>query len=51
VADAILRLLARPRHAAWVPGGLRIMPWVEFSFGWILDRLGPLLLRRRSLPV
>ena len=51
VAEAILRLLARPRRAAWVPGGLRIMPWVEASFGWVLDRLGPLLLRRRSLPV
>jgi short-subunit dehydrogenase len=51
VADAILRLLARPRRAAWVPGGLRIMPWVEASFGWVLDRLGPLLLRRRGLPV
>jgi dihydroflavonol-4-reductase len=50
VAEAILRLLARPRRSAWVPGALRIMPWVEFSFGWILDRLGPLLLRRRGLP-
>jgi len=46
VVQAIMRLLRRPRRAVWVPGGLRVMPWVEFSFGWILDLLGPLLLRR-----
>jgi short-subunit dehydrogenase len=46
VVQAIMRLLRRPRRAVWVPGGLRIMPWIEFSFGWIIDLLGPLLLRR-----
>jgi uncharacterized protein len=49
VAEAILGLLRRPRRAVWVPGGLRIMPWVEAGFGWILDRLGPQLLRRRGV--
>jgi NADPH:quinone reductase-like Zn-dependent oxidoreductase len=49
VAEAILGLLRRPRRAVWVPGALRIMPWVEAGFGWILDRLGPLLLRRRGV--
>jgi short-subunit dehydrogenase len=46
VAAAILRLLRRPRRTAWVPGGLRIIPWVELAFGWLMDRIGPLLLRR-----
>jgi hypothetical protein len=26
-----------------------VLPWVELSFGWLIDRLGPLLLRRRRL--
>ena len=49
VARAIMSLLVRPRRAVYVPGPLRILPWIEFSFGWIMDRLGPLLLRRRSV--
>ncbi len=49
VAAAILSLLRRPRRAVWVPGALRVMPWVEAGFGWVLDRLGPLLLRRRGV--
>jgi hypothetical protein len=46
VVQAIMGLLKRPRRAVWVPGRLRIMPWVEFTFGWLIDRIGPLLLRR-----
>jgi short-subunit dehydrogenase len=48
VAEAIMGLLRRPRRAVWVPGALRVMPWVEAAFGWALDLLGPLLLRRRG---
>jgi short-subunit dehydrogenase len=48
VVKAILSLLSRPRRAVWVPGPLRVLPWVEFSFGWLMDRLGPALLKRRS---
>jgi len=51
VVKAILRLLERPRRAVWVPGRLAVLPWVEFSFGWIMDRLGPMLLRRRSVRI
>ena len=51
VVKAIMRLLERPRRAVWVPGPLAILPWVEFSFGWIMDRIGPLLLRRRSVRI
>lgn len=48
VVKAIMSLLRRPRRAVWIPGPLAVVPWVEFSFGWIMDRIGPALLRRRA---
>jgi short-subunit dehydrogenase/dTDP-4-dehydrorhamnose reductase len=47
VADAIVKLLTRPRRVIYVPAGFRILPWVEFSFGWLMDRVAVLLLRRQ----
>jgi dihydroflavonol-4-reductase len=46
VAEAIVRLIRRPRRAVYVPRGLRIVPWIEFSFGWLVDRVAPFFLRR-----
>jgi short-subunit dehydrogenase len=48
VADSIWSLLQRPRKVAYVPWGLSITPWIEITFGWLIDRLGPLLLRRKA---
>jgi hypothetical protein len=48
VANQIWRLLKRPARVAYVPGLLRVVPWVELFLGWLIDRLGPLLLRRQS---
>jgi dihydroflavonol-4-reductase len=48
VAMAIRALVRRPRKVAYVPRGLTVVPWVELGFGWIFDRVGPLLLRRQS---
>lgn len=48
VAHRIWDLFRRPRKVIYVPGYLRITPWVEFSFGWLVDRLGPLLLKYRT---
>lgn len=48
VADCVWRLLLHPRRAAYVPRGLSLTPWLEFSLGWLIDRLGPLLLKQRS---
>ncbi len=48
VAWAIWKLLLRPRRVVYVPRWLRIVPWAELSFGWIIDRLGPLLLKRQK---
>ena len=37
-------LLRRPRRAVYVPAALRILPWVELGFGWLIDRLAPFFL-------
>ncbi len=48
VAERIWALIRRPRRLLYVPGYLRLVPWVELSFGWIIDRVGPLLLKRQK---
>jgi len=48
VADRIWELVRRPRKVIYIPGYLRITPWIELTFGWFVDRLGPLLLKYRS---
>ena len=45
VADRIWRLLRKPRRVVYVPWYLGIVPWIEASFGWLMDLLGPRLLR------
>jgi short-subunit dehydrogenase len=46
VAWQIWKLLLRPRRVIYVPRWLQIVPWVELSFGWLEDWIGPLLLKR-----
>jgi dihydroflavonol-4-reductase len=46
VARAIFDVIRRPRRVAYVPWGLRVTPWIEAGFGWLMNLLGPLLLRR-----
>jgi short-subunit dehydrogenase len=46
VARSIWGLLQRPHKVIYVPGILRISPWLETLFGWVIDRIGPVLLRR-----
>ncbi len=48
VAGRIWKLLLHPRRVIYVPDWLRIVPWTELAFGWIIDRVGPLLLRRQK---
>ena len=50
VADRIWSLLNKPARVAHVPRLLWLVPWVELCFGWLIDRVGPLLLRRQSRP-
>ncbi|NLF01057.1 MAG: SDR family oxidoreductase [Anaerolineales bacterium] len=48
VADRVWRLLQKPRKTVYVPTLLAITPTIERYFGWVIDRLGPLLLRRQA---
>jgi short-subunit dehydrogenase len=48
VARRIWGLIQRPRRVIYVPPLLHLSPWLELLFGWLIDRLGPLLLRRQS---
>ncbi len=48
VAWRIWKLLLRPRRVIYVPDWLRVVPWAELAFGWVIDRLGPLLLKRQK---
>ncbi len=46
VAARVIAVLRRPRRVAYVPNWLQVVPWVEPAFGWIIDLIGPALLRR-----
>lgn len=46
VAHSIWGLLQRPRKVIYVPGILSISSWLEPLFGWLIDRVGPILLRK-----
>lgn len=46
IADRLWRLLHHPRRVIYVPSHLILTPWLESYFGWLIDRLGPLLLNR-----
>lgn len=48
VAERIVHLIRRPRRVVYVPAWLRLVPLVELSLGWLIDRLGPLLLNRQA---
>lgn len=51
VAARIWALLTHPRRVVYVPQALAIAPWLELLFGGLVDRLGPLLLRRSHSPM
>lgn len=50
IANHVWRLLEHPRRVIYVPLWLGITPYIENTFGWLIDRLGPLLLRRQTHP-
>lgn len=45
VAQRVVGLLKHPRRVSYVPGWMWFVPWVEQLFGWLIDPLGPLLLK------
>ena len=46
VAGRIWGVLCHPVRMACIPRWYWFVPWVEPYFGWVMDLLGPLLLRR-----
>lgn len=48
VAERVWALMNQPVRVTYVPRLLALIPWVELSFSWLIDRLGPLLLRRHD---
>ena len=46
VAVATSSLLLRPRRVVYVPWYLAFSAWFELLFGYIVDQIGPVLLRR-----
>jgi short-subunit dehydrogenase len=48
IAGKVWKLLEHPRRVVYVPSWLRITPSFEAWFGWLIDRLGPLLLRLQT---
>ena len=48
IATHIWKLIEHPRRVIYVPAWLAVTPYIENTFGWLIDRLGPLLLRRQS---
>ena len=49
VAARISDLLEHPRRVVFVPGVLALSAWLEPLFGWLIDCLGPILLRHRRV--
>jgi short-subunit dehydrogenase len=45
VAKRVWDLIKRPARIIYVPRFLRVVPWIELNFGWLMDRIGPLLLK------
>lgn len=46
VAERVWHLLQHPQRVIYVPRYMALTPWLETYFGWLIDRIGPLLLRR-----
>jgi short-subunit dehydrogenase len=47
VAKAVVSLVHRPRRTAYVPKYLIISPLLELFFGWAIDLVGPILLKKQ----
>ncbi len=48
VARAVIDLVRHPRRRAYVPSYLVVSPMLEVLFGWAIDLVGPVLLKRKT---
>jgi short-subunit dehydrogenase len=49
IAVSVWQLILHPKRKIYVPGWMGIVPLVEFAFGWIMDRIGPLDLNKQAV--
>ena len=45
---SVWQLILHPRRKIYVPGWMGVVPFIEFAFGWIMDKIGPLDLKKQS---
>lgn len=48
VSKAIWKLIRHPKRVLYVPFYVSVSPLLEVLFSWIIDEVGPVLLRRKS---
>jgi hypothetical protein len=46
VARRLIELIKKPRRVIYIPRILRLVPVIELTMGWLMDRIGPQLLNR-----
>lgn len=46
VAERVVGLLHHPQKVIYIPRALAVTPYIELIFGRLIDRLGPMLLKR-----
>jgi short-subunit dehydrogenase len=49
VAASVWSLILHPKRKVYVPGWMGVVPFIEFAFGWIMDRIGPLDLKKQTV--
>jgi hypothetical protein len=49
VAATVWQLILHPKRKVYVPGWMGIIPFIEFAFGWIMDRIGPMDLKKQTV--
>lgn len=48
IARSVWNLILHPKRKVYVPGWMGVVPFIEFAFGWIMDRIGPLDLKNQA---
>jgi uncharacterized protein len=49
IARSVWNLILHPKRKVYVPGWMGVIPFIEFAFGWIMDRIGPLDLKKQTV--
>ncbi|MGB8252521.1 MAG: SDR family oxidoreductase [Anaerolineaceae bacterium] len=49
IAGSVWSLILHPKRKVYVPGWMGVVPFIEFAFGWIMDKVGPLDLKKQTV--